>query len=190
MIAINSVEDLIKLYPNSFAILGFSKGAYDIKVDLTVPPIQHARRKVPIDKQAIEEAIDYMVSEGILEQQIEPTPWVSSVTYPVKPLGEVRACLDVRDLNRAIIHENHKPQTVEEIATSWLERLYSQRQTPEGLSTGTPDRRELQATSDTHTQREGTIQESLSFGAKMSQDIFQMKWTLYGEVPRCDQPPR
>ena len=82
-----------------------------------MPPVQHARRKVPIEsKQAIEEAIDYMVSEGILEQQIEPTPWVSSVTYPVKPSGEVRPCLDARDLNRAIIHENHKPQTVEEIA--------------------------------------------------------------------------
>ena len=116
-IAINSVEDLIKLYPNSFDRLGSLKGAYDIKVDPTVPPVQHARRKVPIkSKQAIEEAIDYMVSEGILEQQIEPTPWVSSVTYPVKPSGEVRPCLDARDLNRAIIRENHKPQTVEEIA--------------------------------------------------------------------------
>ena len=116
-IAINSVEDLIKLYPNSFDRLGSLKGAYDIKVDPTVPPVQHARRKVPIEsKQAIEEAIDYMVSQDILEQQIEPTPWVSSVTYPVKPSGEVRPCLDARDLNKAIIHENHKPQTVEEIA--------------------------------------------------------------------------
>ena len=116
-IAINSVEDLIKLYPNSFDRLGSLKGEYDIKVDPTVPPVQHARRKVPIEsKEAIEEAIDYMVSEGILEQQIKPTPWVSSVTYPVKPSGEVRPCLDARDLNRAIIRENHKPQTVEEIA--------------------------------------------------------------------------
>ena len=57
-IAINSVEDLIKLYPNSFDRLGSLKGAYDIKVDPTVPPVQHARRKVPIEsKQAIEEAI-------------------------------------------------------------------------------------------------------------------------------------
>ena len=62
------------------------------------------------------EAIDYMVSEGILEPQIKPTPQVSSVTYPVKPSGEVRPCLDARDLNRGIIHENHKPQMVEEIA--------------------------------------------------------------------------
>ena len=43
-------------------------------------------------------------------------PWVSLVTYPVKSTGEVRLCLDMRDLNKAIIRENHKPETVEEIA--------------------------------------------------------------------------
>ena len=107
-----SVEDLLKLYPNSFDRLGSLKGEYDIKIDPTVPPVQHARRKMPIEsKAAIEEAIDYMVKQDILE-----TPWVSSVTYPVKPTGEVRPCLDARDLNKAIIRENHKPQTVEEIA--------------------------------------------------------------------------
>ena len=72
---------------------------------------------MPIEsKAAIEEAIDYMVKQDILEPQIEPTPWVSSVTYPVKPTGEVRPCLEARALNKAIIWENHKPQTVEEIA--------------------------------------------------------------------------
>ena len=82
-----------------------------------MPPVQHVRRKVPIEsKTAIEEAIDYMVKQDILEPQIKPTPWVSSVTYPVKPTGEVRPCLDARDLNKAIIWENHKPQRVEEIA--------------------------------------------------------------------------
>ena len=109
-IKISSVEDLLRLYPNSFDRLGSLKGEYDIKVDATVPPVQHARRKVPIEsKAAIEEAIDYMVKQDILEPQIEPTPWVSSVTYPVKPTGEVRPCLDARDLNKAIIRENHKP---------------------------------------------------------------------------------
>ena len=116
-VTINSVDDLLRLYPNSFDRLGLLKGEYDIKVDPTVPPVQHARRKVPIESKApIKEAIDYMVQQDILEPQIEPTPWISSVTYPVKPTGEVRPCLDVRDLNKAIIHENHKPQTVEEIA--------------------------------------------------------------------------
>ena len=82
-----------------------------------MPSVQHARRKVLIEsKAAIEEAIDYMVKQDILDPQIEPTPWVSSVTYRVKPTGEVRPCLDARDLNKAIGHENHNPQTVEEIA--------------------------------------------------------------------------
>ena len=43
-IKISSVEDLLKLYPNSFDRLGSLKGEYDIKVDPTVPPVQHARR--------------------------------------------------------------------------------------------------------------------------------------------------
>ena len=67
-IKISSVEDLLKLYPNSFDWLGALKGEYDIKVDPTVPPVQHARRKVPIEsKAAIKEAIDYMVKQEILE---------------------------------------------------------------------------------------------------------------------------
>ena len=74
-VTINSVDDLIRLYPNSFDRLGSLKGEYDIKVDPSVPPVQHARRKVPIkSKAAIEEAIDYMVQQDILEPQIEPTP--------------------------------------------------------------------------------------------------------------------
>ena len=114
-IKISSVEDLLKLYPNSFDRLGSLKGEYDIKVDPAVPPVQHVR-KVPLESKAtIEEAIDYMVKQDILEPQIKPTLWVSSVTYPVKPTREVRPCLDARYLNKAIIWENIKPHTVEEI---------------------------------------------------------------------------
>ena len=35
-----------------------------------------------------------MIAEDILEPQIEPTPWVNNATFPVKPTGEVRPCLD------------------------------------------------------------------------------------------------
>ena len=44
------------------------------------------------------------------------TPWVSSLTYPKKPNGKLRICLDPKDLNKAIIRENHKALTLEEIA--------------------------------------------------------------------------
>ena len=49
------VEDLKKLYPNSFDRLGSLKGEYNIRVDPTVKPATHARRKLPIESK---EAID------------------------------------------------------------------------------------------------------------------------------------
>ena len=57
-----------------------------------------------------------MITEDILEPQIEPTPWFNSTTYPVKLSREVRLCLDCVPLNKAIIRENHTLPTVEEIA--------------------------------------------------------------------------
>ena len=47
-VSCKTAEDLKKLYPNLFDRLGSLKGAYNIRVDLTVKPATHARRKVPI----------------------------------------------------------------------------------------------------------------------------------------------
>ena len=112
-----TIEDFKKLFPNSFNRLGSLKGAYNIRVDPTVKPVTHARRKVPIEsKEAIDKELDYLIEEEIIMEQVEPTPWVSSVTFPRKPNGIVRVCLDPSNLNKAIIREHHKPMTVEEIA--------------------------------------------------------------------------
>ena len=181
-IKISSVEDLLRLYPNSFDRLGSLKGEYDIKVDPTVPPVQHARRKVPIEsKAAIEEAIDYMVKQDILEPQIEPTPWVSSVTYPVKPTGEVRPCLDARDLNKAIIRENHKPQTVEEIAHQLAGALvFTKADALKAfLQVHLTEESSKLLVINTHKGRYRF--KRMPFRAKMSQDVFQMKMDLIME---------
>ena len=49
------MEDLKKLYPNSFDRLGSLKGEYNIRVDPTIKPATHARKKVPIKSK---EAVD------------------------------------------------------------------------------------------------------------------------------------
>ena len=116
-VSCKTMEDLKKLYPNSFNRLGSLKGAYNIRVVPSVKPAMHARRKVPIEsKEAIDRELDYLIEEEIITERVEPTPWVSSVTFPRKPNGEVRVCLDPSNLNKAIIREHHKPMTVEEIA--------------------------------------------------------------------------
>ena len=114
---ITDKEQLTAMYPNSFDRIGSLKGKYTIKIDPTIAHVQQARHKVPIEsKEAICAALDTMIEEDILEPQIEPTPWVNSATYPVKPSGDVRSCLECMPLNKAIIRENHTLPMVEEIA--------------------------------------------------------------------------
>ena len=68
------MEDLKKLYPNSFDRLDSLKGAYNIRVDPTVKPATHARRKIPIEsKEAIDKELDYLIEEEIIMEQVEPT---------------------------------------------------------------------------------------------------------------------
>ena len=114
-VSCKTVEELKKLYLNSFDRLGSLKGEY-IRVDPTVKPVTHAGRKVPIEsKEAINKELDYLIEEEIITEQVEPTRWLSSVTFPMKPNREVRVCLDPSNLNKAIIREHHKPMTIEEI---------------------------------------------------------------------------
>ena len=149
-----------------------------------MPPVQHARRKVPIEsKAAIKEAIDYMVKQDILEPQIEPTPWVSSVTYPVKPTGEVRPCLDARDLNKAIIRENHKPQTVEEIAHQLAGAVVLTKADALKAFLQAHLTKESSKLLVINTHKGRYRFKRMPFGAKMSQDVFQMKMDLI--MQRC-----
>ena len=144
--------------------------------------VQHPRRKVPIEcKAAIEEAMDYMVQQDILEPQIEPIPWVSLVTYPVKPTGKVRPCLDARDLNKAIIQENPKTQTEEEIAHQLAGAVvFTKADALKAfLQVHLTKASNKLLVINTHKGRYRF--KRMPFGAKTSQDVFQMKMDLIME---------
>ena len=109
-VSCKTMEDLNKLYPNLFDRLGSLKGAYNIRMDPTVKPATHARRKVPIEsKEAIDKELDYLIEEEIIMEQVEPTPLVCSVTFIMKPNGEVRVCLDPSNLNKATSENTISP---------------------------------------------------------------------------------
>ena len=170
---ITDKEQLTAMYLNSLDRIG----EYTIKIDPTVPPVSQARCKVPIEsKEAICVALDSMIAEDILEPQIEPTPWVNSATYLVKPSGEVRLCLDCVPLNKAIIRENHTLPMVEEIA----HELAGARYFTKGdafkafLHVHLSERsRELTIFG---TMTHGRLQyKRMPFGMKMSQDVLQIQ---------------
>ena len=174
-VSCKTVEDLKKLYPNSFDRLGSLKGAYNIRVDPTVKPATHARRKVPIEsKEAKDKELDYLIEEEIITEQIEPTPWVSSVTFPRKPNGEVRVCLDPSNLNKAIIREHHKPMTVEEIAHELAgATVYTKADALKAfLQIHLTHKASLLMTFNSHRGQLRFLW--MPFGAKMSQDVFQL----------------
>ena len=175
-VSCKTMEDLKKLYPNSFDRLGSLKGAYNIRVDPTVKPATHARRKVPIEsKEAIDKELDYLIEEEIITEQVEPTPWVSSVTFPRKPNGEVRVCLDPSNLNKAIIREHHKPMTVEEIAHELAgATVYTKANALRAfLQIHLTHEASLLTTLNSHREQLRFLW--MSFGAKMSQDVFQLR---------------
>ena len=170
------MQDLKKLYPNSFDRLGSLKGAYNIRVDPTVKPATHARRKVPIkSKEAIDEELDYLIEEEIITKQVEPTPWVSSVTFPRKLNGEVRVCLDPSNLNKAIIGEHHKPMMMEEIAHELARAtVYTKANTLKAfIQIHLMHEASLLTTFNSHRGWLQFLQ--MPFGAKMSQDVFQLR---------------
>ena len=175
-VSCKTVEDLKKLYPNSFDRLGSLKGAYNIRVDPTVKPATHARRKVSIEsKKAIDKELDYLIEEEIITEQVEPTPWVSSVTFLRKPNREVRVCLDPSNLNKAIIREHHKPMTVEEIAHELAgATVYTKADAlKEFLQIHLTHEASLLMTFNSHRERLRFLW--MPFGAKMSQDMFQLR---------------
>ena len=173
---IDSTRDLQALFPNSFDCIGDMSGEYDIKTDPTVPPVQHGRWKVPIEyKEEIEKELGEMVHQGIITKQTEPTPWVSSLTYPKKANGKLRICLDPKDLNKAIIHENHKAPTLEEIAhvLTGATKFSKVDGNKAFFGMHLTEEASLLTTFNTHLGRYRFLH--VPFGLKMSQDIFQMR---------------
>ena len=174
-VSCKTAEDLKKLYPNSFDRLGSLKGAYNIRVDPTVKPATHARRKVPIEsKEAIDKELDYLIEEEIITEQVEPTPWVSSVTFLRKPNGEVRVCLDPSNLNKAIIREHHKPMTVEIAHELAGATVYTKADALKAfLQIHLTHEASLLMKFNSHRGQLRFLQ--MPFGAKMSQDMFQLQ---------------
>ena len=173
-----SVKDIIALknaFPNSFDTTGNMPGQYTIRVDTSIHPVQHARRKVPIEaKEEIEKALQKMVDNEIITPVTEPTEWVSSLTYPRKSDGSIHPCLDPRDLNKAIIHEHYKAPTLEEISHKISgATVFSKLDAKDGfwsIHLDTPS--SYLTTFNTHKGRYRYLH--MPFGLKMSQDVFQM----------------
>jgi len=83
--------------------MGEFPGEHHINIDTTEQPVIHPPRRVALAVQPkLKQLLDQMVQNGVLVQRDEPTDCVSSLVVVQKSNGQLRICLDPRDLNRAI----------------------------------------------------------------------------------------
>ena len=81
---------------------------YTMRVDKSVIPVVKPARKIPqaMEKKVTEESGN-MVKKGAIVRETEPTEWVSQMVATRKKNGDVRICLDPRDLNKLLKRPHH-----------------------------------------------------------------------------------
>ena len=125
---IRNKQELMEMYPECFngTVGCFEDYTYRITLDLKVPPVVHAPRKVPIElKDKLQAELGEMENQGIIARVTQPTDWVNSLVIREKENGRLRLCLDPKDLNNAIKRENHPIPTLEEIRRTLCRHLHA-----------------------------------------------------------------
>ncbi len=173
---INSTEDLIKAYPDQFDGIGHFKGKYHIVLDPEAAPVIHAPRKCPIHmKDEVKAELEKMTKDKIIRKVVEPTDWVNSLAYSRKANGQLRICLDPKDLNKAIKRCHHRTPTLEE--TTYMltgASCFSKLDAKNGYWSVELDK-ESQLLTTFNSPFGRFCFERMPFGLVMSQDVFQQK---------------
>lgn len=89
---------------------------HKLTVQTDAVPVKHPQRRAPIYlRDKIKQELDRMQVLEVIRPVSEPTDWVSSITYPEKASGDLRICIDPKDLNSALKRGQHHTPTVEEL---------------------------------------------------------------------------
>ena len=67
--------------------------------------------------ERVKKNLGELEKKNIIQKVTEPTEWISSMVVQVKISGDIRICLDPKDLNKERRRKNYPLQVIEEIAT-------------------------------------------------------------------------
>ena len=176
---VESTNDLMELYPNSFDGVGNFPGNYKIIVDKDVQPIVHPFRKTPIQLVGdIKKELAKMEADGIIEKVTEPTDWVSSLVCSRKANGKLRLCLDPKDLNKAVKRPHHKTPTLEEISHKLEGSKYFSKLDAKNGYWSVHLHPESQKLTTFNSPTGRYFFKRLPFGLVCSQDVFQQRMDM------------
>ena len=174
---ITEKADLLKMYPECFHGVGcFKNFEYHISIDPSVKPVIHAPRKVPLElRDKLEQELETMEENNIIKKVDRPTAWVNSLVLREKKDGQLRVCLDPKDLNRAIQREHYPIPTLEEITPRLTgSTTFTKLDAKQGYWNIRLDEESSYLTTfNTPNGRYRFLR--MPFGLRMSQDVFQLK---------------
>lgn len=78
-----------------------------VEEDPSVPPVRQPLRRLPLSVQAeVGKRLDDLEAQGIIEK-VSSSRWVSPLVVGRKRDGQVRLCVDMRQVNRAVVPDAH-----------------------------------------------------------------------------------
>ncbi|RXN33946.1 Transposon Ty3-I Gag-Pol [Labeo rohita] len=96
----NSVENIVKQFPDIFEGFGVLPFTYKIQLKKDAQPVVHAPRRVPAPlREKLRQELERMTLMGVIEKVEEPTEWVNSMVRVKKANGDLRVCMDPKNLN-------------------------------------------------------------------------------------------
>ena len=112
-----TADQLIEEFKDVFeGDVGRLEGEQHLEVDLTVPPTVCPSRRVPFAvKPKLKAELQRLTDLNVLEPVDEPTDWVSNMVVATKPSGDLRICLDPKQLNKALKRERHPLPVIEDV---------------------------------------------------------------------------
>lgn len=112
---VNSIK--LDRYDDLFKGLGCLPGKYHIVVDKSVPPVICASRKIPLGlKDRLSQELKKMEQLGVVRKVTHPTRWVHPLVLVAKKNGDIRVCLDPRDLNVAVQRAHYQLPSLADLA--------------------------------------------------------------------------
>ncbi|XP_030596890.1 uncharacterized protein K02A2.6-like isoform X2 [Archocentrus centrarchus] len=121
----DSVDSIVHSFADVFKGLGTLPFTYKIVLKENAKPIVHAARRVPVPlKDKLKKELDKMTTLGVIRKVEEPTDWVNSMVCAKKKNGELRICMDPKDLNENIKREHYQIPKREEITSEMTGARY------------------------------------------------------------------
>ena len=112
-----TAEVLIEEYQDVFeGDLGTLPGVQRLEVDPRISPNISPSRRVPLAlKPGLKQELEKLTKLGVIAPMDAPTDWVSNVVIATKPSGDLRICIDPKELNKALKRERYPIPVIEDV---------------------------------------------------------------------------